>query len=135
MAHRVLLVREDDAQHSSSGCCGRLGGQDSLLGEAADFSRNRCVMEDMGRVYRALRAAFDRSEVDVTVVDPRNSVWLVPVIWRDARRRGMRPREAWRQVTRGVSTAAIVVDGRVLFNGGVPDPSEVVEAVRTEIAA
>lgn len=131
--HRVLLVREWDSQHSGSGCCGRLGGADSDVGGAASFARNRCEMEAMGEVYRALRPLLDREQVDLQVVDPRNSVWLIPSIWRDARRRGMSRGDAWTQVKRGVSWTSIVVDGRVLFSGGVPGPDEAVEAVKAEL--
>ncbi|MBW3602221.1 MAG: thioredoxin family protein [Actinobacteria bacterium] len=135
MTRRVILVREWDEQHSGSGCCGRLGGERTELGEAATYHHTRCDMEAMGAVYRALRSEFDRAELDVQVVDPRNSLWLVPTIWRDARRRGMTVGEAVTQVRRGVSALAIVIDGRVVFAGGVPEPGEVVEAVRTEPSA
>lgn len=135
MRHRVLLVREWDAQHSGSGCCGRLGGADSVLGAAASYAGNRKEMEAMGAVYRALRDALPRDEVELTVVDPRNTAWLLPVLWRDARRRGLGPREAWRQVTRGISYNAVVVDGRVLFSGHVPEPHAAVAAVCAELEA
>ncbi len=135
MSRRVILVREWDQQHSGSGCCGRLGGEGTELGEAGTYRHTRRDMEAMGAVYRALRSAFDRAELDVQVVDPRNSLWLIPAIWRDARRRGMTVAEAATQVRRGVSVLAIVVDGRVVFAGGVPEPGEVVEAVRAELSA
>lgn len=135
MSRRVILVREWDEQHGGSGCCGRLGGEGTELGEAGTYRHTRCDMEAMGAVYRALRSAFDRDDLDVQVVDPRNSLWLVPAIWRDARRRGMTVREAATQVRRGVSVLSIVVDGRVVFAGGVPEPGEVVEAVRAELSA
>ena len=135
MAHRVLLVREWDAQTSGSGCCGRLGGAHCDVGDGEAFRHNRVEMEAMGAVYRALRAAFPRGAVELTVVDPRNMIWLVPTIWRDGRRRGMSAAEIWRQLKRGVSYNAVVVDGRTLFSGTVPAPEEAVDAVLAELAA
>ena len=132
MRHRVLLVREWDSQTSGSGCCGRLDGEQSGLGDAETWRHNRVEMEAMGRVYRALRDRIDERaglDVDITVVDPRNAVWLVPAILRDARRRGMPAREVLTQVRRGVSYNAVVVDGLVLWSGTVPDPDEAVPAV------
>lgn len=134
MTHRVLLVREWDAQMTGSGCCGRVGGVHDELGDAETFCDSRGEMEAMGAVYRALRAAYPREELDLQVVDPRNMVWLVPAIWRDARRRGASAREAWQQVRRGVAYNSVVCDGRVLFAGRVPDPDAAVEAVRAELA-
>lgn len=131
-AHRVLLIREEDAGHSGSGCCGRLGSADSELGGAADFSGNRCRMEAMGAVYRELRQTFDQG-VELHMVDPRNTLWLVPAIWRDARRRGLSWTAASRQVARGVNKASIVVNGKVLYAGEVPEPGEAVDAVLSEL--
>lgn len=130
--HRILLVREWDSQVGSSGCCGRLGGLTNELGDPATYAHTRAGMEAMGAVYRALRAELPG--VELSVVDPRNTVWLVPTIWRDARRRGMSRNEAWSQVRRGTSTTAVLVDGRVLFAGRVPTPDEAVTAVLGELA-
>lgn len=133
MEHRIILVREWDAQVTGSGCCGRLGGEGTMLGDTDTFSSNRSEMEKMGEVYRALRAELFDEEVEITVVDPRNQVWLIPALLRDARRRGLSPREIWRQVRSGVSYNAVVVDGRVLFSGNVPGPEEAVVAARAAL--
>lgn len=135
MRHRVLLVREWDVQMGSSGCCGRLGGPASDLCEADSFSRARVGMEAMGAVYRALLAEFGDERLELTVVDPRNTAAIVPIIYRDARRRGLSVRQALQQVRRGVATGAVVLDGKVLRSGGLPTPDEAVAAVRAELAA
>lgn len=135
MRHRILLVREWDVQMGSSGCCGRLGGDMSAFCEPGTFSRARAGMEAMGAVYRALLAEFGDERVELTVVDPRNTAAIVPLIYRDARRRGMGVGEALRQVRRGVGTGAVVVDGKVVHAGGVPEPEAAVRAVGTELAA
>lgn len=134
MDHRILLVREWDSQTTGSGCCGRLGGHDAEIG-GGEFHHNRCEMEAMGAVYRALRAELRPENVDVQVVDPRNMLWLVPTIWRDARRGGASRGEAARALARGVSYSAVIVDGRILFSGHVPPPDEAVDAVFAALAA
>ncbi|HEX6255113.1 MAG TPA: hypothetical protein VFZ70_04820 [Euzebyales bacterium] len=132
--HRILLVREWDSQTSGSGCCGRLGGEDCDVGHPDTFAHSRSLMEAMGAVYRALRAELPRRTVDITVVDPRNMVWLVPSILRDGRRRGMGPGELWRQLTGGVRNGAIVVDGRALFAHDYENTDDAVDAVLRELA-
>jgi hypothetical protein len=133
MMHRVILVREWDAQVAASGCCGRLGGQHTELGDTETFALNRREMEAMGEVYRALRAELFDEDVEIAVVDPRNMVWLVPTLLKDARRRGLGLWESWGQLRRGVSYTAIIFDGRVLFSGRIPPVEAVVAAVKREL--
>ncbi|CAN5347429.1 hypothetical protein BH24ACT19_BH24ACT19_00580 [soil metagenome] len=133
MRHRIILVREWDAQLAASGCCGRLGGENSELGDAGTFAANRSEMEAMGEVYRALRAELFDEDAEITVVDPRNMVWLVPALLKDARRRGLSLRGVWSQLRRGVSYTSIIVDGKTLFNGRIPKVEDAVAAVKKEL--
>ncbi len=134
MPNRVILVREWDGQMGSSGCCGRLGGLDSELGDTETYAHTRVEMEAMGVVYRALYSEFG-DDIDLQIADPRNTVWLVPTIWRDARARGMSAGEAWRQICRGVGQGSVVCDGKVLHSGDTPDAQAMVDAVRAELTA
>jgi hypothetical protein len=133
--HRIMLVREWDSQTSGSGCCGRLGGEHCDVGHPDTFAHSRPLMEVMGRIYRALRSELPRDTVEITVVDPRNMVWLIPTILRDGRRRGLRGGELWRQVNAGVRNGAIVVDGRALFAHDYEGEEAAVDAVLRELAA
>jgi hypothetical protein len=133
MEHRILLVREWDMQMSGSGCCGRLGGVNHELGEESTYAHNRREMEKMGAVYRALKAELFDEDVEFTVVDPRNAIWLVPAILRDGRRRRLPISEMLKSVKDGVSYNSIVVDGRVLFSGRIPEPEAAVSAVKAEL--
>ena len=132
--HHVLLVRSWDEQMSGSGCCGRLGGLGTELGQADDFAPQRCDMESMGEVYRALRAVLG-DDVELTVADPRNAVWLVPRLLRDGWARGLRGLQLLREVNRGTSTTAVVVDGLTVAHGRLPGTDEVVERVLAEMRA
>ncbi|MGB3684169.1 MAG: hypothetical protein WA990_16950 [Rubrobacteraceae bacterium] len=133
MTHRIILVREWDSQTAASGCCGRLGGTETELGDSDTYRHNRDEMEKMGAVYRALREDLFDEEVEMTVVDPRNMVWLIPSVLKDARRRGFSIRETFKQINRGVSYNAVILDGKVLFSGHVPTPEEAVSAIRSEL--
>lgn len=133
MLHRIILVREWDAQLAASGCCGRLGGENSELGDGDTFAANRCEMEAMGEVYRALRAELFDEDAEITVVDPRNMIWLIPSLLKDARKRGLGIAETWGNLKRGVSYTAIVVDGKTLFSGRIPPVEDAVAAVKKEI--
>ena len=69
------------------------------------------------------------------IVDPRNTAFLVPAIWRDARRHGATVGSALRAVTRGTADGAIVADGQVLFTGDPPPPVEAVDAVLAALSS
>jgi hypothetical protein len=134
--HRVLLVREWDQQVGGSGCCGRLNT--AAVGAVCEnaespYARARADMERVGEVYRALRERYDAADVELTVVDPRNTVWLLPAIWRDAARRGLSWRARLRQLSRGTAPCTVVCDGLVVATDATPD--QAVAAVEADLSA
>lgn len=134
--HRVLLVRQWDQQVGGSGCCGRLNSAtvESLCETGpSPYAEARADMERMGEVYVALRDRLDPEEVEVTVVDPRNTVWLMPAIWRDGRRRGLPLVERLRQMARATAPCTAVCDGLVVASDEAPDRT--VAAVAADLAA
>lgn len=135
--HRIVLVREWDRQMGGSGCCGRLGG-DMLGGDRPDaddgpYAHARADMTRMGAVYRALRESFGPEDVEIEVVDPRNTAWLLPAVWRDARRRGLPIGAALRQVNAATAACALVCDGVVLLTD--PAPEQAVAAVASDLGS
>lgn len=134
--HRVLLVREWDQQVGGSGCCGRLNSAsaEALRGKAdSPYAHARADMERVGAIYTALRSRFSPDEVDVTIVDPRNTVWLLPAIWRDGRRRGLSVGTRLRELSRATAPCAVVCDGLVLACDATPE--QAVAAVDGDLSA
>ena len=132
--HRVLLVREWDQQVGGSGCCGRLNTSsvESLCDDApSPYAVARQDMERMGEIYTALSHRLDPDDVEITVVDPRNTVWLLPAIWRDGRRRGLPVLTRLRQMSRGTAPCAVVCDGLVVASD-VPR-EQAVDAVQADL--
>ena len=134
-AHLVLLVRDWDEQTTGSGCCGRLGTSTSELGCATDFAPARELMEQMGAIYRALRTELPREYCDIQVVDARNITFLYPSLYLSARRRGLRRREAFSAVARGVRQGAIIVNGVTVSAGGPPPVDVAVDLVLRSLGA
>lgn len=138
-AHRVLLVRQWDQQVGGSGCCGRFSGgtleslDDGNRTDPGPWAHARADMEMMGSVYRDLRERYAAGEVDVTVADPRNTAWLVPAVWRDARRRGLGRLAALREAHRATGPRAVVCDGLVLATD-LTSPDIAVDAVVADLA-
>lgn len=133
-AHRVLLIRPWDMSDGvGAGCCG--GGSTKGLctnpthHEAHQGFGERDDWDPLARVYLALRDNLP-SEVDLEIVDPRNHLYLAPVIAKDVRRRGLGWGDAIKAVLRGPAYAAIIVDGLTVSSGELPTPAAAVELVR-----
>lgn len=133
--HHLILVRAGDPELSGSiGCCCRIGRDDirwDRSGPSAEQADPRLVR--FGEAYRALRAACG-ARVEITVLDPRNVLSLVALVARDALRFGVPPRAALRAMT-AASTAAAVLDGRLLFRGTALPVDSVLAMVDARIAA
>ena len=125
----VIFVREWDQQLSSSGCCGRVEGDFLGTGTVRErvFSERRECMQDVGVLYRALRDEFGE-DVEIRVLDPRNLVSLVPILWGEGRRHGVPVPERLATVLR-VSVNMLIVNGRIVARGGWPGPSELLDRV------
>ncbi len=133
--HRVVLVRQWDQQMGGSGCCGRLDSEalGTLGGNGEDpYAHCRSDMERVGAVYRALRERYTEDELELVVVDPRNTAWVLPAIWRDARRRGLSIPAALRQCNAATSACALVCDGLVLVRDA--EPAQALAAVEADLA-
>jgi hypothetical protein len=128
MTSQVVLVRgARSAAGGGSGCCS---------GDVRPFDEGGTHLhqpraDEVGEVYRALRAALP--DVDVEVVSPSNWLWLLPTLIAGGRRRGLRGSELRRSVRSGMAVSSIVVDGAVVSSGRLPDPDRAVAAVRAEL--
>lgn len=133
-AIRVLLVREwRGTTTSGSGCCSVGVAPGDLFGPGkdrhdSDGGAARECRQGMGEVYRAV--THECPDTDVTVVDSRNWLWLLPAVVGDSRRAGSTWTAAAREAVRATTPASVVVDGVVVARGRVPAPDEAVELVR-----
>lgn len=130
MTSRVVLVR---GARSRSGAGGGCCSGDVRPFDEGGGHRHAVAQDEVGEVYRALRAALP-AEVAVEVVSPSNWLWLLPTLLGDGRRRGLRGSALRRSLRAGIVPSSLVVDGAVLFSGDLPDPHAAVAAVETELA-
>lgn len=130
MTSRVVLVR--GARTSAAGGAGCCGGDVRPFDEGGGSCR-AAAPDELPAVYRALREALP-DDVDVQVVSPSNWLWLLPALYGDGRRRGLRGAELRRSVLAGTVPSSLVADGAVLFSGVLPPPAVAVAAVQHELA-
>ena len=129
MSSRVVLVRGPRAAGGAGGGC--------CSGDIRPFDEGGChghqpPDDDVGAVYRALRAALP-ADVAVEVVSPSNWLWLLPALVTDGRRRGLRGAQLRRSVRAGIAVNSLIADGAVLASGRLPEPAAAVAAVQAEL--
>ncbi len=123
-ARSVILIREQGGQLTGSGCCGRVEGDFLGCASGPAFPERRAAMEAMGPLYRALRSKY-HDTIDIDVVDPRNTVALLLLLFRDFRRFHISVADALRTLAR-VPVQAMIVNGRIVARGEWPTPEEVI---------
>lgn len=130
MTRRVVVVRD---ARSSGGAGGGCCSGDVKPFDDGGGSCSAAPRDEVGVLYLALRAALPQ-DVAVEVVSPSNWMWLLPALFTDGRRRGLRGAELRRSVRAGMAVSSLVVDGCVLFSGELPAPAVAVAAARRELA-
>lgn len=126
--HRVLLVGPWRGGSAAGGCCGGdpAGLHDHEPPEQGSAGNPEAVAA--ADVVRALRRALGDT-VDVELVDPRNTVFVVPAVYRDARRSGLSPGRSIGEAVRATTPWALVVDGRVVSRSAELAPETAVALV------
>ena len=123
----VILIREHAEQLTGSGCCGKLEGDNALVGGQPVFTLARQGQQQMGVLHRAIREFFPpregRERVKVEVVDPRNQLYLWPRLIGDVLRYRPGLRAGLRTALQFFALPAVIVNGRVMSRRGQPlDP-------------
>lgn len=112
--HRILLVGPWRSGSAGGGCCS--AGPEGLGHDSAHDTRHDGPSH-AAAVVRDLRA-MTGDGVDVQLVDPRNTTYLIPTVYRDARASGRGRRDALTQAMRATTPWALVVDGAVISRSG-----------------
>ena len=141
----VVLIREYAEQLTGSGCCGKLEGDNSLLGGGRAFEQTRRVQRDFGVLHRTIREFYPaeegRQQVNVVTVDPRNQLYLVPKLWADVLTYGPGWRAGLRTMLQWFSLPAVVVNGRIVSGraaggrGQIPDPDSLCHQIHELLEA
>ncbi|WP_025620274.1 hypothetical protein [Salinispora cortesiana] len=132
--HRVLLVRPWGAGRADSGCCSGAGIISDVSGRDPGRARQLGTQRPLGEVYLTVRAGLP-TEVEVEVVNPDNTLFLLPAVVRDGRRHGRPWRVVLRQLARATGYAAIIVDGRVVSDATAPTPERALRLIRQALDA
>lgn len=134
----VVLIRENAEQLTGSGCCGKLEGDNALLGGSNVFQHTRQGQRELGLLHRTLREFFPpregREQVSIVTVDPRNQLYLIAKLWRDVFRYRPGISAALRTMLQLFSLPAVIVNGRVISRRNRPvDPDALCHLVSKQL--
>ncbi len=121
----VILVGELPEQLTGSGCCGKLVGDNTHF-EGGVFAERAAVQARLGELHTALEDAVGE-RAEILLVDPRNQVYLVPRLVRDALRYRPGPGAALRAIGMVFGLPAVIINGAVVASGRVPSYAEIAE--------
>ena len=129
MKPRGILIRENAETLTCSDCAGSLEGIDSFGScEVPDYAATRTVMNRVGELYLALREKFGEN-VEIDVVDPRNEIYLIPVLLGDYRRYHPPLGVFLKTLFLGISPSSVIVNGRSIHVGDLPAPEILLEKI------
>lgn len=124
----IILVRETDAQMTGSGCCGKLEGDNAKFHGNYVFAETRRIKQDMGEILQALHQNFGEA-VEITVVDPRNQLYLYPKILKDIWKFRPPVKFALKGIFMMIAVPSIIINGQVCYSRKIPNVQEIVEKV------
>ncbi|MFQ5865242.1 MAG: hypothetical protein ACE5IW_08460, partial [bacterium] len=124
----IILIRETDAQITGSGCCGKLEGDNAKFRDDYVFAETRKIKEDMGEIVQALYQNFGEA-VEITVVDPRNQLYLYPKIIKDIWKFRPSTKSTIKGMLMMISVPSIIINGEVCYSTRIPNAKEIVETI------
>lgn len=128
----IILVRETDAQLTGSGCCGKLEGDNAKFCDSYVFAESRQIKETMGDLLRALRKKFSDA-IEITVVDPRNFLYLYPKILKDNWKYRPSVKSALKAIFMMVAVPSIVINGEIYRTSDFASKEEIAERIESLI--
>lgn len=108
----IILIRETDAQLTGSGCCGKLEGDNTKFSNSFVFAERREIKETMGDILQTLTKRFSNS-IEISVVDPRNMLYLYPKILKDVVRYRPSVKFALKAIFMMITVPSIVINGEI----------------------
>ncbi len=128
----IIIIRETDAQLTGSGCCGKLEGDNARFNNSFVFAEARRIKETMGDVLQTLAKRFSES-IQISVVDPRNFLYLYPKILKDVL--VFRPplKSTLKAVFMMIAVPSIVINGEIFRTNYFLNKEEIVQKIEALI--
>jgi hypothetical protein len=99
-----------------------------IYGDPDLFLESRKIMTQMGEIYRYLNKKYGH-EVEIEIMDPRNSISFFMTLLRQKRYRGGDWRSFIKTAMYGLSKQSIIINGQLFAKGELPSIKEIEEKI------
>ena len=130
--HTLIFVRESEGQLTGSDCCGKLEGDWARQQGKPVFELQRKHLAAIQPLADAAGRTFGEN-LDILHVDPRNQIYLFPKLIREAVVRGKFSFRHLQALLMLYRLPAVILDGRLLFSGSLPEAEEFLAALHAHI--
>ncbi|MFT5239317.1 MAG: hypothetical protein ACI9OU_000978 [Candidatus Promineifilaceae bacterium] len=134
----LIFIRETAEQLTGSACCGKVEGDAADSDTSANFRATRADQYSHAALIRFIRDRFGAEGAqapDITIVDPRNQLYLGPKLIREVFRHRPHGLSGLRTVLQCFAVPAIILNGRVIASGNAaPDPEAICNTIAKETA-
>ena len=93
------------------------------------YKESREIMNQMGEIYRKLQARFGEN-LEIEIIDPRNSVSFFITLIREKRTRGIPLRSFIYTALFGLSKQSVIINGELFSKGVLPSFEEIEEHIQ-----
>lgn len=124
---QIILVGPWRSDNHAGGCCSADTNSLALPNHdhPAEPSHPDAERLAAGRALGALRDQLGPA-ADVQLVDPRNTFYLLPTVYRAARSAGLNRTSACAEAVKATTPWSLIIDGRVVSRGNIFDPAEAI---------
>lgn len=119
----MIIVRENDA---TGGCICCSGGMGEFAKKDHSYDGIRKVAEECGKLHREIRERFGDDGVEITQIEPRAYIYLMPKVLKEVLKFNPSIISAIRTIFFWYPVPVVIVNGKPIATGRVPTIDEVV---------
>lgn len=119
----MIIVRENDA---TGGCICCSGGMGEFAKKDHSYDGIRKVAEECGKLHREIRERFGDDGVEITQIEPRAYIYLMPKVLKEVLKFNPSIISAIRTIFFWYPVPVVIVNGKPIGTGRVPTIDEVV---------
>ena len=123
--HSLIFIRENEGQLTGSDCCGKMEGDWRVENGQPIFEEQRKVISTIAPLFLAIKDRF-KDKIEISIVDPRNQLFLFPKIFRDFLCYKRFSFAVFRSLFMMYRLPAIIINGELKYSGKLPSESELI---------
>ncbi|MGH7900709.1 MAG: hypothetical protein ACRENZ_03130 [Thermodesulfobacteriota bacterium] len=122
----VIIIREGDG---TGGCICCSGGMGDYGKKDHSYEGIRKIVNECGRLHREIRERYGEDEVEITQIEPRTFIYLIPKVLKDLIKFNRSLISSYRTILMLYPLPTVIVNGKPIGKGNVPTIKEVLKEI------